>query len=188
MPKADPFCIKRKERPIKTFDLKDDNLETSLTLQRFGLVGFTNYQNRAREMVNRYVTGVGPLDEYGVVDQTAKGWIEPKMLPLVDGQPVIVTKTTCEVVAAVEMAQVEPDENERYTFEELVMFCVSDELAEQISDMSAWVMPQGDKKPGNSQAQSDSGASNNTGSTQKSSEGTQCYSGASTNDLEDDQA
>lgn len=114
----------------------------SVTLQRYGVIGSSGYTEEADRMYQKYVTGIGPTDEFGHVDPEAKSFVAPVPLPLVGGEPVSLTYGACKVVCAVRGAQVQEDS---YDFVELAMMCVNDEMAGQMSEAASWVVPQVEK-------------------------------------------
>lgn len=97
---------------------------------------------RAGEMYRKYVAGHGPAGKDGELDTESALFVPPKHLPLVDGEPVVLTQATCRAVAAVELAQTEFEDQERYTFEDIAMWCVSDHLGFQVLQAANWVAPE----------------------------------------------
>lgn len=116
----------------------------SVTLQRYGVIGSSGFSEAADRMYQKYVTGIGPTDEFGIVDTESKGFVPPTPLPLVGGEPVVLTYGACKVICAVQLAQVQEDS---YDFVELAMMCVNDDMAGQLSEAASWVTPQAEKEP-----------------------------------------
>ncbi len=189
--KADPYSLRSKRKPEQDFvfaDSENPGFEARLRLRRYGVMGATAFEERAGENYRRHVTGSGPVDDDGDIDRESKAFVPPTPLPPVGDQPVLLTYGTCRVVAAVELAQVQ---DERYTFVELASMCVSEEIAAQMIEASAWVMPREpgrEKEEGNrsggSTGRSPDTALSVTSSTPDPSRETQNSSGASTNGLE----
>jgi len=129
---------------------------------------------KAQEYYRKYVVGSGPYKDNGEIDTESSLYIAPKLVGFVDGEPVILTFATCRAVTAIVLAQTEGREDERYTFEEIAMWCVSDHLGMQIGQAANWVAPEipkpGEELPnptGGSQPQSHLSVSNGSSSTQE---------------------
>lgn len=147
MPKADVYGLRRPQKPIKEFTLRQEDWTAVLLLKRQGLMASTAHVERANEMYRKYVTGSGPMKD-GVLDTKAASYVPPRPLPAIDGQPVEITYNTCQVAAAIELAQV-AEEDERYTFEEICGMATVDEMAVILLEAYEWVLPQEDDGLGN---------------------------------------
>lgn len=140
--KADPYSIKRRARPEKVFTFDDgQGFECHLNLRRFGVTGSTAIEPRASEMCRKHVTGSGPLKKDGTLDTESPAYVAPEFIGMVDGEPVELTYATCVVVATIELAQTEWEDDSRYTFKELALMCASDRVAFQMMEASNWVGP-----------------------------------------------
>ena len=98
-------------------------------MEAMSLVGFIN------EMVERYVTG------YGLVGK--KDYVKPVALPPVGTEPVSVSETACQVAAFLWRAQTGKEED-RYSFEELLTFMVSDSICSQMCAVALELQDDGD--------------------------------------------
>ncbi len=128
MAKIDPYTLRRKPRVQidRTFtDPVNPDVEVTLCLRRLSAMEHISAIDTSQEMVRKYVTG------YGIPGRP--GYIEPELLPAVDGQPVFISESTAQVAAFLYRAQTVPD-SERYSFEELVSFMVSDAFCAGFSE------------------------------------------------------
>lgn len=155
--KVDPQAIKRPTRVIINREFKDwgggapyhcKTCETDLALnacpnckdkaevveikplllvpmifRKLGVMEQAKAQNLAIEMLAKYVTGYG--------DPAQPNYQPPELLPPIDGEPVFVSETACNVAAMLCVAQI-ATEAERYTFEDLVSFMTSDAICGQM--------------------------------------------------------
>ena len=99
-------------------------------LRKLTAAEFLIVQEFKRQKVQEYITGTG--------EPGKDGYIAPKLLDPIDGQPVYISETTCELAATLFRAQSCPDD-ERYTFEELCGFMVDDNLLDQFSQVYALI-------------------------------------------------
>lgn len=137
--------MKRGERKTKVFSFRDPvnpDFKPDVELKRFGLMGATAIDERAGEMYRKHVSGYGPVDKDGNLDTEHPAYVPARLVGFADGEPVTLTMSTCRAIVAVELAQTEPREEERYTFAELAMWCVSDHLGMQMLEACNWVAPE----------------------------------------------
>lgn len=144
--KADVLTLKRPSRPVKPFVFTDPynpGFAAHMTLKRFGMLEATAIEERAAEMYAKHVTGSGPLGDDGMPDPSSALYVGPEALPAIDGEPVVLRRGSCSVIAAVELAQTQ---EEAYTFAEIACMCACDAVAVQMQEAFAWVLPELAKK------------------------------------------
>jgi len=147
--KYDSYSLKRAQRPTKVFEFRDPlnpSFTPDIELRRFGLMSAAAIDERAQEMYRKHVTGSGPTDSEGNLNTEAPSYVPPRLVGFVDGEPVSMTYATCRAVAAVELAQTQPDDTQRYTFQEIALWCASDHLGMQILMAANWVAPEEPKR------------------------------------------
>lgn len=141
MRKQSPYYLKKRARPTVDVEFTDpvDNPDNcfALTLRRLTSLDVIAYLELAEQYVQKYVTGIG--------EEGKPGWVPPQNLPPCGSEPVTVTPATCRVIAAIEYAQAQPEED-RYRFEELAAMCSVDAIAEQM--LAAFVEIQKEAKDG----------------------------------------
>lgn len=97
--------------------------EFRVVLRKMSRVDALAYLERAEEYIERYITGEG--------EPGKPGYVAPRNLPPTGGSTVTVTRPTCRVLACIEFAQIQPEE-ERYTFEELAAMAAVPKIAAQM--------------------------------------------------------
>lgn len=123
--KVSPYGLKRpaRERWTETFTSADGQLTFDIVLRKLSQAEAVFALDLANMMTEKYVTGYGLRGH--------KGYIAPQMLPPIDGQPVFVSQSTCQLAATIWRSQVAEDAD-RYSFEELLGFMVDDAILAQM--------------------------------------------------------
>lgn len=129
------YTLRRGSRVTFTRTLSDPSqgLEIPLTLRKLGVMDQVRALDEAEAKIQQYVTGMG--------DPGKPGYVPPALLPPIDGQPVLVSPTTCRVASLVSVAQV-VSESDRYSWEEIVSLMAVDTLCAQITALSSEVQEQ----------------------------------------------
>lgn len=138
MAKVDPYSIRRPQRQTfeKVFtDPINPDITIKMVLRKLSAMEQISALDTASDMIARYITGYG---RPGKPD-----YVHPLNLPPVDGQAVLISESTARVAAFLFRAQTVPD-SERYSFEEIVSFMVSDAFCGQFSAAVADVTGQED--------------------------------------------
>lgn len=140
--KANVYALTVPGKQTRDFTFIDPNTpgwEAKLTLRKYGVMGASAFESRANEMHHKYTLGFGPYKD-GKPDPMNKLYQPPTPLTGSGGELLELSYSTCKILAAVELAQVQ-DEDERYTFQELAAMTVSDSLAVQICECMEFVLP-----------------------------------------------
>lgn len=109
-----------------------------LTLKRLGNMESMSVQGYVDQKAIKYVFGVG--------EPGKPGYKKPDIMAPVGGKPVKMSPEVCLVAAILEQAQVAKPE-ERYTFEELASFMMSDSMCLQMVQASRDIQEQEDESP-----------------------------------------
>ena len=131
--KLSTSVIKRPKVETKAFTFTDPaNADCSFTLDLRKLTAMEQVAaaDAARDYAVKYVQGLGEKD--------TDGYTPPEPFPPIDGQPVYLSDSVCQVAAFAEYAQTAHDDN-RYTFEELVAFMTLNAIANALATAAVWV-------------------------------------------------
>lgn len=136
MPKQAPATlVRRRCPPSKVFRIvspHDSEQGFDLELRRLTFMGQTAALEVANQKIAQYI---------GVGDPSSPDYQEPEPFPPIVEAPVILSPTVCQVVAALEAAQVATDPEERYTFEEIAAYMADDFINAQLTQAWEWSLP-----------------------------------------------
>lgn len=130
--KVSTSVISRPKVETKLFTFSDPANEACtvpMTLRKLSAMEQVAAADIAREYAVRYVHGIG--------EKGTDGYQQPEPFPPIDGQPVYLSDSACQVGAFIEYAQVCADED-RYTFEEIVSFMTVTAIANGMASASVW--------------------------------------------------
>lgn len=137
MPRVDPLLLNVPEvstAPFDFIDPKQPELIYHMDLRQLEGILFVNAMSKAQEYITRYITGDGPINELGEVDVNAKGYIPPKDLPPINGEPLTVSEGAFRIAAGIAAAQVCEDTADRYSVLDIIFLMArSSAIVEQLS-------------------------------------------------------
>lgn len=120
--------LKRGPRVVisKEFVSQDGTVKIPVALRKLSQLEIVSALDIANEKFIEIVTGVGEPGD--------KGYQPPRPLPPINGEPVFLSLTSCQVAAIIWRAQTCENDRDRYSFEEMAQFMIDDAILEQMSE------------------------------------------------------
>lgn len=133
MARVSPFALPAKERSEWGWICQDPSIPNSEIHFQFKAptpVEYLSIRDKADEYIAKYITGIGPIGKDGFINKESPLYQEPEPLPAVRGEAVIITPSTAEVGAFIELCQIQDDPLD---FKEIVgWLAASETIAAQI--------------------------------------------------------